>query len=59
MFRKLIRLFSSPAAEAELEAVLKKMDSDKVNYEQKLEQQAQLLDTRAAKIKKLEGHYPQ
>ncbi|XP_039988659.1 protein fantom isoform X2 [Xiphias gladius] len=40
---------------AELEAVLQKMDSDKVGYEQKLERQAQLLDTRAAKIKKLEG----
>ncbi|XP_044048154.1 protein fantom [Siniperca chuatsi] len=40
---------------AELEAVLKKMDSDRVEYEQKLERQAQLLDTRAAKIKKLEA----
>lgn len=50
--------FCSPGAEAELEAVLKKMDSDKVEYERKLERQAQLLDTRAAKIKKLEGIYP-
>ncbi|XP_070763837.1 protein fantom [Enoplosus armatus] len=40
---------------AELEAVLKKMDSDRVEHEQKLERQAQLLDTRAAKIKKLEA----
>lgn len=41
----------------ELEVVLKKMDSDRAKYEQKLEQQAQLLDTRAAKINKLEGIY--
>lgn len=41
--------------EAELEAVLRKMDTDRVEYEQKLERQAQLLDTKAAKIKKLEG----
>ncbi|KAK2842876.1 hypothetical protein Q5P01_013076 [Channa striata] len=40
---------------AELEAVLRKMESDKVDYKQKLERQAQLLDTRAAKIKKLEA----
>uniref|UniRef100_A0A7N5ZRL2 C2 domain-containing protein n=1 Tax=Anabas testudineus TaxID=64144 RepID=A0A7N5ZRL2_ANATE len=40
---------------AELEAVLKKVDSDKLEYEQKLDRQAQLLDTRAAKIKKLEA----
>ncbi|XP_067350059.1 protein fantom [Channa argus] len=40
---------------AELEAVLRKMESDKVEYDQKLKQQAQLLDTRAAKIKKLEA----
>uniref|UniRef100_A0A3Q4BS08 C2 domain-containing protein n=1 Tax=Mola mola TaxID=94237 RepID=A0A3Q4BS08_MOLML len=39
----------------ELEVVLKKMDSDRAKYEQKLEQQAQLLDTRAAKINKLEA----
>uniref|UniRef100_A0A8D0AME2 RPGRIP1 like n=1 Tax=Sander lucioperca TaxID=283035 RepID=A0A8D0AME2_SANLU len=39
---------------AELEVVLKKMDGNKVEYEQKLERQAALLDTRAAKIKKLE-----
>lgn len=44
-------------SQAELEAVLKKMDCGKVEYEQKLERQAQLLDTRAAKIKKLEGIY--
>ncbi|XP_045892940.1 protein fantom [Micropterus dolomieu] len=40
---------------AELEAVLRKMDADRVEYEQKLGRQAQLLDTRAAKIKKLEA----
>ncbi|XP_030587414.1 protein fantom isoform X3 [Archocentrus centrarchus] len=38
---------------AELDAALRKMDADKVEYEQKLECQAQLLDTRAAKIRKL------
>lgn len=37
--------------------MVKKMDSVKVDYEQKLEQKAQLLDTRAVKIKKLEGIY--
>ncbi|XP_040927129.1 protein fantom isoform X2 [Betta splendens] len=40
---------------AELEVALKKMDSDKLCYEQKLEQQAKLLDTRASKIRKLEA----
>ncbi|XP_035981500.1 protein fantom [Fundulus heteroclitus] len=40
---------------AELEAALRKMSSDKVEFEQKLERQAQLLDARAAKITKLEG----
>lgn len=50
--------FCSTGAEAELEAVLKKTDGDKVEYEQRLERQAQLLDTRAAKIKKLEGICP-
>ncbi|XP_071394998.1 protein fantom [Centroberyx affinis] len=40
---------------AELEAMSQKMDSDKTEYEQKLERQAQLLDMRAAKIKKLEA----
>uniref|UniRef100_A0A8D3BAP8 C2 domain-containing protein n=1 Tax=Scophthalmus maximus TaxID=52904 RepID=A0A8D3BAP8_SCOMX len=39
----------------ELEAVVRKMNSDKVEYEQKLERQAQLLDTRTAKIRKLEA----
>ncbi len=48
---------SSLAHEAELEAVLKKMNSDKMEYEQKLKRQAQLLDTKAAKINKLEGIY--
>lgn len=41
--------------QAELDAVLQKMNSDKVEYKQKLERQAQLLDTKTAKIKKLEG----
>ncbi|XP_070828950.1 protein fantom [Chaetodon trifascialis] len=40
---------------AELDAVLRKTDADRVEYEQKLERQAQLLDMRAAKIKKLEA----
>ncbi|XP_054897053.1 protein fantom [Poeciliopsis prolifica] len=39
----------------ELEAALRKMSSDKVVFEQKLERQIQLLDARAAKISKLEG----
>lgn len=43
--------------EVELESVMRKMDSDRVSYEQKLERQAQLLDARAAKINKLEGVY--
>lgn len=37
--------------------MLRKMDADRVEYEHKLGRQAQLLDTRAAKIKKLEGIY--
>ncbi|XP_054862342.1 protein fantom isoform X2 [Amphiprion ocellaris] len=40
---------------AELDAAVRKKESDKVEYEQKLERQAQLLDTRAAKIRKLEA----
>lgn len=48
---------SSLRNEAELEVVMRKMDSDRVSYEQKLERQAQLLDARAAKINKLEGIY--
>ncbi|KAL7403119.1 hypothetical protein ABVT39_024788 [Epinephelus coioides] len=40
---------------AELDAVKKKMDSNRVESEQQLERQAALLDTRAAKIKKLEA----
>ncbi|KAM7002344.1 protein fantom [Tautogolabrus adspersus] len=40
---------------AELEAVMKKRDADRVEDEQKLQRQAQLLDTRASKIKKLEA----
>ncbi|XP_061577545.1 protein fantom isoform X2 [Cololabis saira] len=39
----------------ELETTLQKMSRDKAEYEQQLEQQAQLLDVRAAKITKLEG----
>ncbi|XP_049429611.1 protein fantom [Epinephelus fuscoguttatus] len=40
---------------AELDAVKKKMDSNRVESEQQLERQAALLDTRATKIKKLEA----
>ncbi|XP_035521640.1 protein fantom [Morone saxatilis] len=40
---------------AELEAVLRKIDADRVEHEQKVERQAQLLDARAAKIRKLEA----
>ncbi|XP_041650612.1 LOW QUALITY PROTEIN: protein fantom [Cheilinus undulatus] len=40
---------------AELEAVKKRMDADRAEREQKLQRQAQLLDTRAAKISKLEA----
>ncbi|XP_068169385.1 protein fantom [Antennarius striatus] len=40
---------------AEMEVVRRKMDANKVEYEQKLAQQAQLLDMRAAKINKLEA----
>lgn len=43
------------SVEAELEAVLKKTDGDRAEYERKLERQARLLDARAAKIRKLEG----
>lgn len=43
------------SVEAELEAVLKKTDGDRAEYERKLERQARLLDARAAKIHKLEG----
>lgn len=39
---------------AELEAVSLKMKSDKMELEQRLEHQAKLLDSRAAKIRKLE-----
>ncbi|XP_069580461.1 protein fantom [Brachyistius frenatus] len=39
----------------ELEAATRKMDGDKSEYEQKLKRQAQLLDARAAKIRKLEA----
>lgn len=48
---------SSLCNEVELESMMRKMDGDRVSYEQKLERQAQLLDTRAAKINKLEGVY--
>ncbi|KAK6319912.1 hypothetical protein J4Q44_G00090190 [Coregonus suidteri] len=41
--------------QAEVEAVTRKMDNSKLEYELKLEHLAQLLDTRAAKIKKLEA----
>uniref|UniRef100_A0A8C8H892 C2 domain-containing protein n=1 Tax=Oncorhynchus tshawytscha TaxID=74940 RepID=A0A8C8H892_ONCTS len=41
--------------QAEVEAVTRKMDDSKLQYELKLERLAQLLDMRAAKIKKLEA----
>uniref|UniRef100_A0A3P9AB54 C2 domain-containing protein n=1 Tax=Esox lucius TaxID=8010 RepID=A0A3P9AB54_ESOLU len=41
--------------QAEVEAVTRKMDDSKMEYELKLERLAQLLDMRAAKIKKLEA----
>lgn len=44
--------------QAELDAALRKMDADKLEYGQKLERQAQLLDARATKIRKLEGSRP-
>ncbi|XP_047451230.1 protein fantom [Mugil cephalus] len=39
----------------ELEAALRKMEADKVEYEQKLQRQTELMETRAAKIRKLEA----
>ncbi|KAM4618639.1 protein fantom [Polymixia lowei] len=42
--------------QAELQAVTGKMERDKMEAELKRERLAQLLDTRAAKIKKLEAH---
>ncbi|KAJ8002849.1 hypothetical protein DPEC_G00163240 [Dallia pectoralis] len=42
--------------QAEVEAVTSKMDQSKLEYELELERLAHLLDTRAAKIKKLEVH---
>lgn len=44
--------------QAELDAALRKMDANKLEYDQKLERQAQLLDARATKIRKLEGSHP-
>ncbi|KAM6973328.1 LOW QUALITY PROTEIN: protein fantom [Aplochiton taeniatus] len=41
--------------QAEVEAVTRKMDDSQTEYESKLERLAQLLDMRAAKIKKLEA----
>ena len=43
--------------EVELEVVLKKMDSNRAESEQRLEQQAALLNTRNSRIRKLEGLY--
>ncbi|KAM8861872.1 protein fantom [Synchiropus picturatus] len=40
---------------AELQAVLQKMESDKLEFKKKLEHQGQLLDSREARVKKLEG----
>ncbi|XP_037307449.2 protein fantom isoform X2 [Pungitius pungitius] len=45
----------SKGYKAELEAVLKKMEADRVTWEQKLEQQVSLLDSRTAKIQRLEA----
>ncbi|XP_005470287.1 protein fantom [Oreochromis niloticus] len=45
----------SQGYKAELDAALRKMDADKLEYDQKLERQAQLLDARATKIRKLEA----
>ena len=39
-----------------MDALTRKMDSDKMEYEVKLEHLAKLLDGRAAKVKKLEGN---
>lgn len=50
--------FFAIAFKAELEAVSLKMKSDKMELEQRLEHQAKLLDSRAAKIRKLEGICP-
>lgn len=47
--------FSALGNQAEVEAVTRKMDDSKMEYELKLERLALLLDTRAAKIRKLEG----
>ncbi|XP_010788316.1 protein fantom-like, partial [Notothenia coriiceps] len=41
----------------ELQAVLQKMEADGGGFAQQLQRQAALLDTRAARIKKLEGRY--
>ncbi|XP_072242869.1 protein fantom [Leuresthes tenuis] len=42
---------------AELEAVLQRMKSEKVEFQQKLERQAQVLEARAAKISRLEAQF--
>lgn len=41
---------------AELEAVLQQREGDRLQLRKQLEQQAQLLDSREARIRKLEGH---
>ena len=45
--------------QVELEAVVRKLNGDKGEFEQKLECQEQLLDMRRAKINKLQGEKPQ
>ncbi|XP_017295328.2 protein fantom isoform X1 [Kryptolebias marmoratus] len=55
--RNLLNLESriSKDHKAELDAVVQRMNSNRVEFEQKLTHQAQLLDSRAAKINKLEA----
>lgn len=45
--------------QAELDVVVQRMNSSRTEYEQKLAHQAQLLESRAAKITKLEGIFIQ
>lgn len=51
----LIALVKNHAVQAEVEAVTRRMNDLKLDSELKQEKLAQLLDMRAAKIKKLEG----
>lgn len=49
------RLVFASVLQLELEQMSQKMNSDQQRYEEKLEQQEQLLESRAARISKLEG----